>query len=297
MRYGYHSGTGRVGSDATPTNRKFHYVSNGRMKAVPADRCGGRLYLGVELEVDGFRTDAYAVECTEYVDSVLGEYAICMYDGSLYNGFEIVFDPMTLKAFAMIRPLVEQVMAELQARGGHSHDSQHCGLHVHTSRVAWGNDDHARSLAFGKAMELTERYQAELSAIARRDVTASQWCRPNGYNHSTTDSSRAVCRKANNVTVMQGFGCHDGRRYHVWNFQNRSTVECRAFKGTLKAETFYATLAFVDGLVRYCTLKTTPEVHNVTFAELIDWINDTDLSSYWTTRRSYVRIYTPHIAA
>lgn len=288
MRHGYHSST--VGA------RNFHYASNGRMKSVPADRCGCRLYLGVELEVDGFNSDDYAVECTDYVDSVLGEYAVCMYDGSLRNGFEIVFDPLTLKAFALIRPLIVTVMDELDRRGGESHSSTHCGLHVHSSRCAWGNDDHTRSLAFGKAMELTERFQTQLSAIARRDITASQWCQPTGYNHGVADSSNAIRRKANAVTTAQGFNVHDGRRYRVWNFQNRATVECRAFKGTLKPETFFATLAFVDGLVRYCTLHTTPEVHAVTFAGLIDWINDPDLTSYWATRQTCCGRYTPHIA-
>lgn len=294
MRHEYHDDRNR--SCATRYNAKFWYVSNGRLKSVPASQAGNRLYLGVELEVDDFRSDSYAVECTDYVDSVLGEYARCVYAGSLHNGFEIVFDPMTFKAFALIRPLIEQVMAELDRRGGHSHDSSRCGLHVHTSRVFWGNDDRARSLAFGKAMEITERFQSEFSAIARRDITDSQWCQPTGYGHSTTDSSRAVRRKANRITDGQGIGCHDGRRYRVWNFQNTSTVECRAFKGTLKPDTFFATIAFVDGLVRFCTKSTSTEVHEVNFSELLAWIGDNTLSTYWAGRRAYMHRYTPYAA-
>lgn len=294
-RLSYHAG--RSSSDTTRRNRKFWYTSNGRLKGVPADRAGSRLYLGVELEVDGFRSDSYAVECTDYVDSVLGEYAVCVSDGSLCNGFEIVFDPMTVKAFALIRPLIEQVMTELSDRGGHGHDSSNCGLHVHVSRAALGTTAEACQLAVGKILEFTERFQSSVSSFARRETTTSGWCSPTGYGHSLSDGSRAVRRKAQHIQDGQGIACHDGRRYSVWNLQNVNTIECRAFRSTLKASTFYATLAFVDGLVRYCTLHTTPEVHALTFDALVAHISDNDLTSYWADRRSRVDEYRRYVAA
>lgn len=103
-RLNYHQG--RSSSDTTRRGAKFWYVSNGRLKGVSADRCGGRLYLGVELEVDGFSSDSRAVNVTNKVDEILGQYAVCVYDGSLCNGFEIVFDPMTLGAFDHNRDVV-----------------------------------------------------------------------------------------------------------------------------------------------------------------------------------------------
>lgn len=304
-RLNYHQG--RSSSDTTRRGAKFWYVSNGRLKGVSADRCGGRLYLGVELEVDGFASDSRAVNVTDKVDEILGQYAVCVYDGSLCNGFEIVFDPMTLGAFTLIRPLVEQVMQYISDNGGHGHDSSNCGLHVHVSRAALGTTDDAKNLACGKLLELTERYQQQISAIARRDVAYSSWCHPTGYGHSTTDSSRAVRRKASIVQSSQGIGCHDGRRYHVWNFQNTNTIECRAFRSTLKASTFYATLAFVDTLVRFCTLKTTPEVHAVdSLKVVITWgmSNATehvreslaDLASYWNACADRASRYTAYAA-
>jgi hypothetical protein len=265
------------------------------------------LYLGVELEVDGFNTDSRAVHVTDKVDELIGQYAVCVSDGSLSNGFEIVFDPMTLGAFALIRPLIEQVMQYISDQGGHGHDSRNCGLHVHVSRAALGTTDDAKNLACGKLLELTERYQSEISAIARRDIQYSNWCYPTGYGHSTTDSSRAVRRKAGRIQDSQGIGCHDGRRYHVWNFQNTNTIECRAFRSTLKVSTFYATLAFVDTFVRFCTLKTTPEVHEVdSLARVISWgtANCTstvrecfsNLADYWDNCLCRVSAYTAYAA-
>ncbi len=299
---------------------KFYYVSNGRLKAVVGDRCGGRLYLGFELEVDKFPSHSKAVEASDVVDAILGEYGfVCKSDGSLSHdgdgqvtGFEIVSDPMTLGALALIRPKIEAVLAEIDRLGGKSHHSPNAGLHIHTSRVAYGNDDDAKFLAFGKVMELTERYQAEFSAIARRDLAAEFYTQPTGYGHKVTDSSRAVRRKAKAILEGQGawgvspldpvgtaphaLSEHDSRRYHVWNFQNKPTVECRAFKGTLKAATLFATFAFVDGLVRYATTHTTPEVHAVSFADLIAWVGNDDLTAYWATRRSQTYRYTPYAA-
>lgn len=294
---GYHDGRSRT--DTTRRNAKFWVVSNGRLKGLPQSQAGNRMYGGREWEVAGFATHRKALAASDFVDSVLGEYAVCMHDGSLGHdecgrdtGFEIVFDPMTPKAFAMIRPLVEQVSAKLAEMGGQAHDGGRCGYHIHTSRVAWGNDDDARDLAYGKVMMLTERFQAEFSAIARRDLAYTGWCKPTGFNHANGDGSRALRRKAKHVQHMQGIGVHDDNRYRVWNFQNKSTIECRAFNGTLKVSTMYATDAFVFGLVRWCMQHTTPEAHTLTFDELIAWIGDADLTAYWAVRKARVNEYT-----
>lgn len=293
---------GREHDDPMRSGAHYWYVGNGRLKG--ATEAGARLYLGPELEVGGFPTSSDAIRASDYVDEVLGRWCVCKSDASVSRGFEIVFDPMTLKAFMAIRPLIEQVLAELERRGGHSHDTDFCGLHVHTSRIAYGNDDDARLLAFGKLMTLTERFQAEFSAIARRDTTQSQWCRPTGYGHAMDDGSRAIRRKAKAVLQSQGalddeghyVSLHDGRRYHIWNFQNKPTVECRAFRGTLKASTLFATLAWVDGLVRWCTQHTTPETHAIGFADLIAWIGNDDLTAYVAERRRYVGRMTAYAA-
>ena len=283
MIHHYHAG--RESSNPTRRGANFWYVSNGNLKHADASHAGTRLYLGVELEVDSFRNGSVAFDASEYVDSKLGEFAQCVHDGSLCDGFEIVFDPMTLAAFEKIRPIITEVMDELNRRGGHSHDSDNCGLHVHVSRAACGNDDDAKALAYGKIMELTARFELEFSRFARRDLRCTNWCRPTLYTADVTDGSRAVRRKAKAFLDWQGYDCHTDRRYRVWNFQNRNTIECRAFRGTLKSSTFYATLGFVDGLVRFCTLKTTPEVHAATFDSMLAWINNSDAVNYWVERR------------
>lgn len=305
---GYHNG--RTSTNPTRRGAKFWYVSNGRLKAVSADRCGGRLYLGVELEVAEFPTETKRQAALTKVYELLGQYINVCSDASLSMGFEIVFDPITLGAFQLIRPLVEQAMQAIADNGGKGHDTHRCeaGLHVHVSRIAFGTTQDARDLALGKVFELTERLQSSFSAIARRDIAYCTWCAPTGYGHKVTDSSRQVRAKSRRVQDGQGYDCHDGGRYHVWNCQNTTTIECRAFRSTLKASTFYATLAFVDSLVRFCTLKTTPEVHAVnTMTELVCWARDVavtestrepinDLVNYWADRVNHYNEYTAYNA-
>ena len=185
---------------------------------------------------------------------------------------------------------------KLEQLGGQAHDTNTCGLHVHVSRAALGNTDDAKALCIAKMCEFVERFQQELSCFARRDIASSYWCSPTGYGHSVTDGSRALRRKANNLQSRQGIGVHDSNRYHAINLQNRSTVEFRIFRGTLKPETFYATLTLVDGIVRWCKQHTTPEIHTLTWDGFIAWVNDETLTGYWETRRRYVHRFQAHAA-
>ena len=117
---------------------------------------------------------------------------------------------------------------------------------------------------------------------------------PVRYGHAISDGSRAIIRKAVAVQERQGLGVHTNARYAALNLQNPSTIEFRFPKGTLKPETFFATLAFVDGIVRFAKQHTTPEIKDFTFEQIIQWIGDDDLTAYWETRRRYTSRFTPY---
>ena len=266
----------------------------GRVKAVSAENAGNVLYMGVEVENDHYPTYRDLEAGIAYVRENFAQYARVESDGSLDNGFEIVSAPMTLAAHKATD--WTGLFAKLVEMGARAHDTDTCGLHVHVSRAALGNDDEAKRLCIAKIFELVERFQQHLSCFARRDITASQWCRPTEYGHSTSDGSRALRRKAATVQDRQGFDVHDVRRYRAVNLQNPSTIEFRLFKGTLKPDTFYATIALVDGIVRWCKQHTTPEVHTLTWDALLAWINDDTLTAYWNTRKQYLHRFTAYAA-
>ncbi len=272
----------------------FRTDRRGRVKAVSAENAGNVLYMGVEVENDHYPTYRDLEAAVTYVRENFAQYARVESDGSLDNGFEIVSAPMTLAAHKATD--WSGLFAKLVEMGARAHDTDTCGLHVHVSRAALGNDDEAKRLCIAKIFELVERFQQHLSCFARRDITASQWCRPTEYGHSTSDGSRALRRKAATVQDRQGFDVHDCRRYRAINLQNPSTIEFRLFKGTLKPDTFYATIALVDGIVRWCKQHTTPEVHTLTWDGLLAWINDDTLTAYWNTRKQYLHRYTAYAA-
>lgn len=273
----------------------FRTDRRGRIKGVSAADAGETLYLGAEVENDHYpefccnREDAIA-----YVRENASAFCRVESDGSLVNGFEIVSAPMTLAAHKATD--WTGLFAKLTEMGARAHDTDTCGLHVHVSRAALGNTDEAKRLCIAKILELVERFQQQLSCFARRDITGSQWCGPTEYGHSTSDGSRALRRKAATIQDQQGFAVHDGRRYRAVNLQNPSTIEFRLFKGTLKPETFYATLTLVDGLVRWCKQHTTPEAHTVTWDGLLAWINDEGLTAYWNSRRQYLNRFQAYAA-
>ena len=282
-------------TDTAYSDLKFYRTDRrGRVKAVEAADAGNTLYMGVEVENDHYPTSEAREAGVAYTREN-ATWARVESDASLDCGFEIVSAPMTLAAHKATD--WTGLFGKLEELGAKAHDTATCGLHVHVSRAALGNDDEAKRLCLAKICELVERFQAELSCFARRDMTGSQWCRPTGYGHSVTDGSRALRRKANHLQESQGIDVHDGRRYHAINLQNRSTIEFRLFKGTLKPDTFYATITLVDGIVRWCKQHTTPEVHTVTWDGLIAWINDDTLKAYWQGRRAQLHRYTSYRAA
>lgn len=286
---GYHNG--RDYSDTTYGDMPFFRTNRRNARVgIPASDAGMTLFEGPEIEVDDFDTSEGRQRALEAVQAFVDQH-LCHVerDGSLNNGFEIVSAPMTLAAHKATD--WSGLFGIISACGGKAHETRTCGLHVHVSRAALGNDDNAKKLAIGKILEMVERFQPELSALARRNIGTCQWSRPTNYGHALTDGSRAIRRKGDHVQNYQGIDCHDGRRYYAVNLQNRSTIEFRFFKGTLNADTFYATLALVDGLVRYCKTHTTPDIHATSFDSFIAWVNDEKLTAYWAERKSQVHRY------
>lgn len=288
IRY-YHDNRGY--SDTTPDDCVFYYVNKyGRMVGLNPSVAGSRLYLGVEWETDDYDGCSDAKRASDYVDVNFGDYCHCEEDGSLNCGFEIVTKPMTLAAHraAHWEEMFETLSHDWYAQ---AHDTRTCGMHVHVSRAALGNDVDSRYKCIARILALVERFEGQLSCISKRDIRSCTWCEPTGFGYSPNDSARDMLRKARAVQDSQGIGCHDCERYHAVNLQNVNTIEFRIFKGTLNPQSAYARLALVDGLVRWCKQHTCPEVHTLTWDGLLDWIADETLSAYWTNVRGSLDWY------
>ena len=76
-------------------------------------------------------------------------------------------------------------------------------------------------------------------------------------------------------------GNHDYHYYAV-NLTNENTIEFRMFRGTLKVDTFLATLQFVNNCIIAAKTKSAEEIQQMKFEELI---TGRTLTSYWRKRK------------
>ena len=191
------------------------------------DNVSHPLYMGFELECGG----ASSSECKDAANDIesIGKNIYLKRDGSIPDyGFEIVSHPMTLTIHENAG--WHDVLNSAVSNGLKSQDlgPSACGLHVHVSR----NFMHAERWVI--LDWFVSKHKAIFEKIARREET--HWA-----------EFKAPAPTAH---LRDAYGCSSSR-YQAVNFSNRNTVEFRMFRGTLKYETFIATLEIVDALVRW----------------------------------------------
>ena len=185
------------------------------------------LYMGFELECGG----ATSSECKDAANDIesLGKDIYLKSDGSIPEyGFEIVSHPMTLSVHENAG--WDDVLTSAVSNGLRSHDlgPSACGLHVHASR------NFMRAERWVILDWFVSKHKTVFEKIARREET--HWA-----------EFKAPAPTAH---LKDAYG-RSSSRYQAVNFSNRNTVEFRMFRGTLKYETFIATLEIVDALVRW----------------------------------------------
>ena len=72
------------------------------------------------------------------------------------------------------------------------------------------------------------------------------------------------------------------------NLRPTDTVEFRIFRGTLKYNTFIATLQLVDELVSVASFYSEEEIQNISWSEWVATFQEPELIQYLKERRLYV---------
>lgn len=181
------------------------------------------LYLGVEVEMES-RGRWSVGEAAQYVNVNAGERLYCKGDGSLDDGMEIVSHPSVLEAHRK-RVGWPDVLQKMRRNGMRSHDTTTCGIHVHVPRSWFTNVELVKLGIFVYAN------RPKLEELARRGE--------GDYNKFPEKAKRDMGRAG-----------REGR-YEAVNFNNNSTIEFRMFRGSLRTQTFMATLELVDAICRY----------------------------------------------
>ena len=234
-------------------------------------------FLGVELEIDE------AGEYSDYAKKILNtaningfEYLYCKHDGSLADGFELVSHPMSLEYHYHVMPW-EKILKQAVNMGYRSHKTSTCGLHVHVNRTAFGLKEEEQDAAIARILYFFEKHWEELLKFSRRSRgQLERWAARYGYK----EQPQEILKHAKS-------GYHGGR-YTCINLQNVGTIEFRMFRGTLKYNTFIATLQLVDKICELAVNLSDEEIKNMPWTTFAGECRKKELVQYLKERNLYI---------
>ena len=221
------------GSRRSPNARVRAYHGDEPLMQYFGDYIGAFKGLGIELEIDRDSSSCREKQnCLNELDELLGEHAYYKHDGSLRNGIEIVTLPHTIEAFYALP--WEEALAICVRNGYSSHTIGTCGLHVHLSRELFGATEEIQSDNIAKLMQFYNIYWDDILKVSRRtNDQVERWA--NKYPTIRKDTLKKWATKKDRY----------GWRYMAVNVTNEHTVEIRVNRGTLKLDSFLATIDFV----------------------------------------------------
>ena len=235
----------------------------------------GSLFMGVELEVDEGGKDNDNAGTLKEIANSSNNHIYIKSDGSLDDGFEIVSHPMTL-AYHMYHMDWEDVLKEAVSMGYRSHQTSTCGLHVHVNRNAFGSNQAEQEEVIAKILYFVEAHWNELFRFSRRShYNMDRWAARYGFEKT----GRKILEKAKGSYTS---------RYVAVNLKNYYTIEFRLFRGTLKYNTFIATLQMVQKICDVALSMSQEELENLSWSEFVSNITEPQLIQYLKERRLYV---------
>lgn len=230
----------------------------------------GKYHMGVELEVDGGDSDDRDESAAQVIEA-LDDHVYCSNDGSLNTGFEIISHPHTYEE--LIKVNWADAFQGLLAEGWRGHDTQTAGLHIHIGRGCFDSED-----AIARFCTFFENNWAFVKRFSRRKPDSLQrWA----ARYFTADSELDVKRTAKEI---KDISFNSGERYRAVNLCNRSTIEVRVFRSTLKLQTFLATLEFVHLIAEKCNVISDEQAESMPVSEWLEGASE-NLIRYCASRK------------
>ena len=237
----------------------------------------GKRFFGVELEIDcGGELDQHARMLKQLGNAGGCERIYCKHDGSLEEGIEIVSHPMTLSYHMDEMPWCN-VISKARELHYSSHQAGTCGLHVHVSRTAFGDTEAEQDICIARILFFFEKNWEELLKFSRRTPSQlASWAARYGYKTEPWEILDTAKRR------------YSRSRYTCVNLTNADTIEFRMFRGTLKLNTFLATLQLVDRICDIAMNLTDDEVKGLAWTSFAAGCERPELVQYLKERRLYV---------
>ncbi len=159
--------------------------------------------------------------------------------------------------------------------GYRSHQTSTCGLHIHVNRDSFGDDRDEQDEVISRILYFVEHHWNEMLKFSRRSEYAmNRWAARYGYENSP----KAIMDKA-----KKNYG-----RYVAVNLCNYTTIEFRLFRGTLKYNTFIATLELVARICDTAYEMTDEEIAKLSWSDFVGQITEPELIQYLKERNLYI---------
>ena len=189
------------------------------------------VYFGIELEIAHDNVDSLIYDVPEMVDN---DKFYLKEDGSI-EGVELVTHPLTYNAIKETN--FKKLLKQIADADGSSHNAGNCGLHIHVSK------NKVPTTSWWKIIYFFQECSDFINKFSRRN--------DRGYCHSRETSEYGFNRE-------KGILLDDYKRYP--NSPNKyseinttsKTVEFRVYRGTLKYQTFLASVQFTKAIIEFC---------------------------------------------
>lgn len=267
----------------------YHVFNKQRNSIYACEGLGDFRGLGFELEVDcddGSNNNYVACNLAEACGLEKSQVRFAR-DGSLNEGFEIITQPHTIRAFWACTKSWEKMLKYLQSNGYTSHDAGTCGLHIHISRQLLGKTQAEQDRAIAKIYSFYNDNWSDLARASRRNNFT--YCEKNPRNYLVASSKYLTWKKSS-----KGNGGH----YVALNNSNQNTFEFRLGRGTLNSWSFFS---WIDLTLTIAKNARRISINKIETNDVLSWLGGIKESTakYLYKRgafRSYVLELFPSIA-
>lgn len=205
----------------------------------------GAVYYGTEVET----VDPHGNDSTKNLLAPMKDTFHWERDSSLAGGspMEMVSQPMTWQYLMDHKDQISSMLTSLSKAGQSADYNYTCGMHIHVSRSAF----HSHK-SLNRALALVYFLQPEMEKFARRE--GGMYCSyPEAFRRKCIDPegnataftlsamTDSVSSLGHHVCVNTGTHSHD---------DNRDTIEFRIFQSTLEPMTYFASIQFVQNIVK-----------------------------------------------
>ena len=264
--------------DCYVSYEKCNYIHSYNYKPSPIFYGEDIRFFGVEIEIDNGGKSQDNAESLVNIANAVNDHVYIKSDSSLDDGLEIVTHPMSLKYHINSMPW-SQVLKHSIGLGYRSHETSTCGLHIHVNRSCFTDNFAYQEECIARVLYLVERFWEELLRFSRRTQSQlKRWANRYGYKERPED-------------ILDSAKRDYGGRYTCVNLTNRNTIEFRIFRGTLKYNTFIATLQLVNEICDVAFSISDEEIRDLSwcgFMERISHEQYPELVQYLKERRLYI---------